>query len=126
MIEITGNELELDCGIPCARITSWLEDDLGLASGQKRSNGAADETPCSGVSADCLDDEAGQVASTECVHCYTFTDVDTSCEICLTPQPARNVGKVEIQRTKMEIAGDKIAMAAFLHLFTLKFISAGG
>ncbi|MBQ9068122.1 MAG: hypothetical protein IJ131_03535 [Eggerthellaceae bacterium] len=57
---------------------------------------------------------------------YRYSHEGTTCIARTQPLENRTVGTVSIERTALYIEGEADAVAAFMHLFTLRFISAGG
>ena len=47
---------------------------------------------------------------------------------CITAEKleSRKLGAVDLERTSVRVEGDELAVEAFMHLFTLRFMSAGG
>ncbi|MBQ9004592.1 MAG: hypothetical protein IJ087_22370 [Eggerthellaceae bacterium] len=85
--------MELDCGIPRARLVAWLDDELAL-----------DRTE----------------------DAWRFSCEAGPCTIALAPLAPRRLGTLEFERTSIVLSGDRDAIESFLHLFTLRFASAGG
>lgn len=57
---------------------------------------------------------------------YLFTNNNATCSVHIAPLENRSFGTLELERTHMRIEGDLLAVEAFMRLFTLRFISAGG
>ncbi len=57
---------------------------------------------------------------------YLFTEDGASCAVVLKALENRSIGKVSIERTEMAVNGEVDAVDAFMRLFALRFISAGG
>ena len=89
--------IEVDCGIACERIRTWLDDELSL---ERRPAGESDV--------------------------WVFTAEGGRCVIEIAPLEPRTLGRVAIERTSVAITGDDSTIARFRKLFTLRFVSAGG
>ena len=57
---------------------------------------------------------------------WTFETDDATCAVALQPLPPRTVGAVSLERTQLVVSGNNAAAEAFMKLFTLRFVSAGG
>jgi len=57
---------------------------------------------------------------------WHFTSEDGMCSVELGNLESRTLGSVSIERTRLAITGDVEAVDTFMHLFTLRFMSAGG
>lgn len=100
--------MQLDCGIRYARISAWLDDELGLV----REDCQPEELPVSG-------------AGGADWH-WVFVSNGASCRVSAFPLESRVYGGIAIERTQLSAQGDQPAIDAFERLFTLRFISAGG
>lgn len=69
---------------------------------------------------------AGELALERIEGCWVFTCDGAVCRIATAPLAARSLGPVKLERTDLTVEGDEAAIEAFMHLFTLQFISAGG
>ena len=49
-----------------------------------------------------------------------------TCRITANALASRQLGAVKVERTLVSIEGDESAAEAFMHVFTLRFMSAGG
>ena len=93
--------MDLDCGIPRARIVAWLDNELALP--------AVPSVPV----------EQGRWI-------FRAADGGETCRIALEPLGERTLGGLSLERTRLRADGDEGAVAAFARLFTLRFASAGG
>ena len=57
---------------------------------------------------------------------WLFEHGDAACAVTLSHLENRTLGTFALERTKVSVGGDAAAVAAFMKLFTLRFISAGG
>ena len=57
---------------------------------------------------------------------WTFEADEATCAVALQPLPPRTVGAVSLERTQLIVSGTDAATEAFMKLFTLRFVSAGG
>ena len=103
MVDETQN-ITLDCGIPYARLTAWLDDELTLSR--------ADDGLWTFACEKAPDDSQARVAST--------------CQVGLTRLEDRALSNFALEHTQITIDGDAAAVATLMKLFTLRFISAGG
>ena len=70
-----------------------------------------------------LDDE---LALERCGESWVFHDNNEQCAISLRELEKRSFRHLEFERTQLVAEGDAQALETFNHLFTLRFISAGG
>lgn len=49
-----------------------------------------------------------------------------SCTVAIEPLDNRRLGSVELERTRLLVQGERVAVDAFMRAFTLRFVSAGG
>lgn len=57
---------------------------------------------------------------------WLFERDGSSCAISIKPLPPRSFRHLALERTHIEAEGDERMIDAFMQLFTLRFISAGG
>ena len=57
---------------------------------------------------------------------WLFEHGGAICRIRIAPLDPRSLGHVSIERCALHAEGDAAAVAEFEHLFTLRFMSAGG
>ena len=57
---------------------------------------------------------------------WIFKHADESCRIRIAPLEPRSLGSVSLERCNLTANGSAAAIDAFKHLFTLRFMSAGG
>lgn len=97
--------IALDCGIAYARLEAWLSDELALPH--------------------CYDGlwvyeyRPGPQRTDSALKVAT-------CYIELSRLENRELGNFALERTQLSIDGDVEAVTAFMKLFTLRFVSAGG
>ena len=71
-----------------------------------------------------LEDELDLTATAE--RSYEFHMDGGTCHVGVRGLPNRTAGRLALERTELTIDGDAATTAAFMRLFTLRFISAGG
>ena len=57
---------------------------------------------------------------------WLFKNGDARCAVALSHLENRTLGNFALERTQLAVDGDASAVAAFMKLLTLRFISAGG
>lgn len=70
-----------------------------------------------------LDEDLGLEQSD---NAWTFSDGAACCTITLCELEKRSFNHVEFERTQLVAEGEPQTLEAFCHLFTLRFLSAGG
>lgn len=93
-------EIAIDCGISSKRITSWLDEELGLPRTH------LDATPDS--------------------FAWLYSADASQCRIMVEALEPRQLGAIKLERTFLTARGGKRAVDALQKQFTLRFASAGG
>lgn len=57
---------------------------------------------------------------------WVFAAGGGECLVNANALPSRDFGAMALQRTRLVATGDECALERFEHLFTLRFVSAGG
>jgi len=57
---------------------------------------------------------------------WVFNDGDEECCVAIEPLENRVLGTLAFERTRLSAYGNHDALAAFKHIFTLRFLSSGG
>ncbi|MBO4365451.1 MAG: hypothetical protein J5804_04065 [Eggerthellaceae bacterium] len=57
---------------------------------------------------------------------WVFENGNASCIVALSHLEDRKLGSFSFERTQVLVDGESAAVAAFMKLFTLRFVSAGG
>jgi hypothetical protein len=70
-----------------------------------------------------LDDELALVRDDEG---RVYKVGESACCVMIRPLEARTLGSYKLERTELYVKGDPTAVESFQHLFTLRFMSAGG
>ncbi len=68
----------------------------------------------------------GELACAREDDAWVFEADGGACHITACELESRRLGVVELDRTLVTIEGDEPTVEAFMHLFTLRFMSAGG